>query len=248
VRDKQVVSAHFAVNVYKFLLGLPTSLDDIKQMDEGLHKSLMWMQDNSIEGIIFETFEVLENQFGKMKAIELKPGGSHIDVTDENKGEFVQLMADWRLTNSILPQLSCLRDSLYTLIEPSYLTVFDPQELELILNGRHDVKVFDISLHAQFTGGYDASSQPVTFLWEALEEMTGEERGEVLKFCTGTARIPLDGFQPKFTVTKSEHDAEALPHAHTCFNQLVLPPYTSADQTKERLLYACRNSEGFAMT
>jgi hypothetical protein len=89
----------------------------------------------------------------------------------------------------------------------------------------------------------------VLVLWEALEEMTGEERMEVLQFCTGAERVPLDGFQPKFTVTKAaEHGPEGLPHAHTCFNQLVLPPYTTAVQAKDKILYACRGTAGFLLT
>ena len=34
------------------------------------------------------------------------------------------------------------------------------------------------------------------------------------------AQIPLDGFDPPFTITKSEHDDNALPSSHTCFNQV----------------------------
>ena len=85
--------------------------------------------------------------------------------------------------------------------------------------------------------------------WEAFEQMTGEERMEVLKFTTGTERVPLDGFSPKFTLTKAaEHGPDGLPHAHTCFNQLVLPPYESVEQARDKLLYACRGTAGFHMT
>lgn len=37
----------------------------------------------------------------------------------------------------------------------------------------------------------------------------------------GTSRVPLDGFDPAFTLSQSEHLVDALPTAHTCFNHLV---------------------------
>ena len=45
-----------------------------------------------------------------------------------------------------------------------------------------------------------------------------------------------------------KHGPDGLPHAHTCFNQLVLPPYTSVAQARDKLLYACRGTAGFHMT
>jgi len=42
-------------------------------------------------------------------------------------------------------------------------------------------------------------------------------------------------------------DADALPRSHTCFNQLVLPPYTSYKALRDRLLFAIHNTEGFEL-
>ena len=81
------------------------------------------------------------------------------------------------------------------------------------------------------------------------EKWTVEERGNVLRFITGTSRVPLDGFDPVFTITKaSDVGSGALPTAHTCFNQLVLPPYESLEQLVEKMQYALRESKGFHMT
>ena len=41
-------------------------------------------------------------------------------------------------------------------------------------------------------------------------------------------------------------DPEALPKAHTCFNQLDLPEYNTKEELKDWLLFAIREgSEGF---
>jgi len=49
-------------------------------------------------------------------------------------------------------------------------------------------------------------------------------RGDLLRFVTGSSRTPLDGFDPPFCVVGGGSLSRgALPRAHTCFNQLVLP-------------------------
>ena len=40
----------------------------------------------------------------------------------------------------------------------------------------------------------------------------------------------------------------ALPTAHTCFNQLVLPEYKSVETLMQKLRYAFKNSSGFQLT
>jgi hypothetical protein len=89
----------------------------------------------------------------------------------------------------------------------------------------------------------------VLTFWTAMQRFGDAERSAVVRFATGSAKVPLDGFAPPFMLTKdAEHGADALPHAHTCFNQLVLPPYTSAEATAERLMFAARGTEGFDLT
>jgi E3 ubiquitin-protein ligase NEDD4 len=41
-------------------------------------------------------------------------------------------------------------------------------------------------------------------------------------------------------------DVTRLPSAHTCFNRLDLPCYTSEDVMRARLLAAVENTEGFS--
>ena len=72
----------------------------------------------------------------------------------------------------------------------------------------------------------------------------------MLQYATGTNKAPLDGFDPAFTITLAEGaDVEnALPTAHTCFNQLVLPEYKSVETLMQKLRYAFKNSSGFQLT
>lgn len=50
----------------------------------------------------------------------------------------------------------------------------------------------------------------------------------------------------RFQIHRAHGGSDRLPSAHTCFNQLDLPEYTSREQLKERLLLAIREGhDGF---
>jgi hypothetical protein len=116
------------------------------------------------------------------------------------------------------------------------------------LNGKSIVLAEEMRLASRYTGGYEADSSSIVLFWQAFETMTQAERRMILKFATGASRVPLDGFDPTFTITKSEYNKDALPTSHTCFNQLVLPPYENIEMLKEKVLMAVENTEGFQMT
>jgi E3 ubiquitin-protein ligase HUWE1 len=51
---------------------------------------------------------------------------------------------------------------------------------------------------------------------------------------------------PRAQIHKSYGEADRLPSAHTCFNQLDLPDYPSKEQLRDRLMVAVHEgSEGF---
>jgi len=95
----------------------------------------------------------------------------------------------------------------------------------------------------------------VRHFWRALRAMPQKDRAAVLRFVTGSSKVPLDGYvSPPFTITE-DCDADAagdmaqrLPHSHTCFNQLVLPPYRSEALLRTKLLFAARETAGFHMS
>ena len=87
------------------------------------------------------------------------------------------------------------------------------------------------------------------WFWNTFRTCSREDRALILKFCTGTSRVPLDGFEPLFTLTffKDGHP-DGLPNSHTCFNQLDLPEYNSAEEMLKRIQFVLsEGTEGFAL-
>jgi len=245
--DRQMVHLPMCTILYKHILGMQISLDDIAELDPVLFKSLSWMHKSPIENIVFETFSVFRED--TLEEVDLKENGSHIDVTEENKYEYILLMARWRAEYRVKDQLEAFLSGLYELIPQESFQVFDIDELELLINGRKDIDIDEIRAYTIFQGSFDKDHTVVLWFWQAMREFSPEKRAIVLKFCTGADRVPVDGFEPPFNLTEgSDMTDDCLPRTHTCFNQLVLPVYSTYEKLKEKILYAAENSDGFQLS
>jgi hypothetical protein len=50
-----------------------------------------------------------------------------------------------------------------------------------------------------------------------------------------------------FVISKNGGDSERLPTAHTCFNHLLLPDYSSREKLEQKLKLAITQTEGFGL-
>ena len=70
------------------MLGLPLNYHDVEDFDNELYKNLKWVLENSVDGYGFYFTETVD-YFGETKEIEIIPGGKDMEVTDENKNDYV---------------------------------------------------------------------------------------------------------------------------------------------------------------
>jgi hypothetical protein len=245
VADFQHVDVRFNIFLYMHLLGKGISLETLKDIDNVLHTSLSWMINNDITNIIFETFSVTRLQHGQPTIIDLIAGGNDIEVNNDNKEEYVRLMLKYRTSTCFGKQLQSFLVAFYELVPFEQISTFSTEELQLLLNGRGDINIGELRTMTTYTGGFVASSPCIVWFWAAMSDFTHEQRGAVLRFITGSPKVPLDGFDPPFQIMKDDASPNYLPRSHTCFNQLVLPNYTSQGLMIEKLLYAVNNAVGF---
>lgn len=65
-------------------------------------------------------------------------------------------------------------------------------------------------------------------------------------FLTGSDRIPILGMKSlKLVIQPTSGGEHYLPVAHTCFNLLDLPKYTSMETLRGKLLQAIDHNQGF---
>lgn len=252
------LDAAFTAPFYKQLLGRPITLRDIRDVDPELHRSLSWMLENSIAGIIDTTFSVECSSFGAVRSVELRPGGTNEAVTDANKREYVRLYVAHRFTRGAERQWLALQRGLADVIPPQLLRPLSPRDLQPLLAGRADLDPADWRRHTRLKHvAPDASI--VTWFWEIVEEFDAEMRARLLQFVTGSRRVPLAGFRalqgstgaaaPRLFTLHLVADAspDSLPKAHTCFNRLDLPPYPSKERLHDKLKQAVLETAGFAV-
>lgn len=233
-----VIPVHFVRSLYKQILHAEIVLEDLAGVDVELFKSLNFMLENVIDGLFFETFSVECDEFGQRAVHDLIPNGRMIEVHESNKERYVHERMQWRMSGCVREQIDALCRGFHAVIPPGILSVFDFQELEMLMCGVSTIDAADWKSHTKYDGWAEADSVVIWF-WEAVNEFTEEERARLLQFATGTSRVPVGGFRAlestrgrtqEFTIGRISREQCIFPLAHTCFNRIDLPEYRSLDE------------------
>lgn len=165
----------------------------------------------------------------KSKVVELVPNGANIAVTDENKMEYINLRFQWIMASSISQQLASLMQGLFAIIPRELLSVFDHQELELLICGIPEIDIQDWQQNTIYVG--DRDDRVTGWFWNIVGQFTNEQKARLLQFTTGSARVPVQGFKAltmndgricPFAIQCVTKDECLYPRAHTCFNRYDL--------------------------
>ncbi|XP_022867148.1 E3 ubiquitin-protein ligase UPL2-like isoform X1 [Olea europaea var. sylvestris] len=258
--DGQLLDVHFTRSFYKHILGVKVTYHDIEAIDPDYFKNLKWMLENDISDVLDLTFSIdadeeklILYERTEVTDYELIPGGRNIRVTEENKHQYVDLVAEHRLTTAIRPQINAFLEGFNELISRELISIFNDKELELLISGLPDIDLDDLRANTEYSG-YTAAAPVIQWFWEVVQGFSKEDKARLLQFVTGTSKVPLEGFSAlqgisgcqKFQIHKAYVSGDHLPSAHTCFNQLDLPEYPSKQHLEERLLVAIHEgNEGF---
>ena len=243
--EGRVLDCHFSRAVYRRLLGKTVSLKDMESLDLDYYRSLVWILENDITDVTFETFSVDVDRFGAKDTVDLISNGRNIAVTQDNKQEYVQLVVEHRLIKSVEAQLNDFLEGFHDIIPRELIAIFNEQELELLISGLPEIDVDDWKNTTEYHN-YQATSPQVQWFWRAVRSFDKEEKAKLLQFVTGTSKVPLNGFKElegmngfsKFNIHRDYSSKEKLPSSHTCFNQLDLPEYESYEHLRQQLYTA----------
>jgi len=242
LRDSQLIRAHFTLPFYKLLLNAPFVFDDLDEVDPEYYTSLKFYRDTpSAQWADY----CLDTQFTTMgpdnTEVELKEGGAQIEVTDENKDEFLELKANYVMHGRMAKERQALLNAFNEVVDLRDLTGVDPQELELMFSGTPDISVDDWEANTDYDQ-YEPNDRVIKWFWEVVKSWDHDKQATLLQFVTGSSQLPAGGFKclmgasqgngppiiRRFRIRKlAGHE---LPRAHTCFNVLDLPPYKKKAQ------------------
>lgn len=244
-----IVELNFPLALYKKLLKKKPTLDDLKELMPDVGRSLQHLLDYN-EGDIEETFclnfTVTEENYGATEVLELVPNGENITVNESNRQDFVNAYVDYIFNSSVAPLFECFYAGFHKVCGGKVLELFQPSELQAMVIGNTNYDWMELEKGTEYKGEYWADHPTIRMFWEVFHDLPLEKKKLFLLFLTGSDRIPILGMKSlKLVIQPTGGGEHYLPVAHTCFNLLDLPKYTSIEALQEKLLQAIEHNQGF---
>lgn len=246
--DRQLINGHMVRHMYKHLLGWPITFEDLELDDEDYYQSLKKLTKMDDVSNMCLDFTATEEHLGVRHEVDLVENGAMKEVTNDNVSEYLEANLKYRMLDRTKPQMTELLLGFYDVVPEPALTVFDFQELELLLCGLPEIDMQDWEDNTVYSGLFESKGkreQVVTWFWEVVrDDFDQEMKARLLQFVTGTSGVPSRGFSvlqgndgnvKKFSIHGVQESSFPYPRAHTCFNRIDLPNYTSKKHLREKL-------------
>ncbi|XP_066534817.1 probable E3 ubiquitin-protein ligase HERC3 [Hoplias malabaricus] len=251
IYNSTVVDLHFPLVLYKKLLDVSPALDDLKELSPTEGRSLQQLLDyegNDIEEAFCLNFAITREYYGVTEVKELVPGGENTLVDRSNREEFVQAYLHYVFGDSVRELYSAFSGGFLKVCGGRILSLFQPSELMAMVVGNSSYNWEELEKNAVYKGEFSASHPTVRMFWEVFHDFPLEKKKQFLLFLTGSDRIPIHGMASLRIVLQSTSAGEHyLPVAHTCYNLLDMPCYTTKDTLRTRLTRAIEQYEGFSL-
>ncbi|CAD2219656.1 hypothetical protein AGDE_14307 [Angomonas deanei] len=244
LRRSELLSLSLSPVVWKDLVGERSTLDDLERVDSALVSSLRYLDESRRKGevsAVLELFTSFTTTVEPAGEVELFPGGKNVPVSKNNLHVLLELTLDYHTRQVGAAQREALCRGFWEVIPLPVVSLLKWYELEEWVCGQKDYDPVVLLNHATY-GGISSQSPRVLYLKDTLLQFTREERAKFMRFVSGRERL-TPGMQLHIMPDADDDDDTLnkntkLPHASTCFYQLVLPNYSSQAQMREKLLLA----------
>ena len=194
IYDNKLLDSYFTRSFYKHILGKSVKYTDMESEDYTFYQSLVHFLEHDVNELGLDlTFSIEVQEFGVTEVRDLKENGRNLPVTEENKHEYVRLVCQEKMTYSIKKQLSAFLEGFYEIIPKRLISIFNEQELELLISGLPTIDIDDLKANTEYHK-YQANSLQIQWFWRALRSFDQADRAKFLQFVTGTSKVPLQGF------------------------------------------------------
>ena len=250
ISSENYAPLHLSQFVFKQILNYKIEPIDIENIDIHSYNSIIKIltygtleQKKNLYGIIDFTCQLSNGDI-----IELIPNGKNILLNESNQNQFLELYLKAR-SNEIYEQAQAIKIGLCSVIPEQIINFLTWQDFEYKICGPQSFDMDLLIRNTKYTG-FKPSDPTIKFFWKFLNECTLEEKYLYLKFANGFSRLPKDdsGFNKNpHQITKMEDISsndydKKLPRSHTCFFTIDIPPYSTYEILKEKMLYAMKNS------
>jgi len=239
--DNRLVDLPFSTPFYRHLLGLELGMDDLRELNPQLAKSLVQLQqlalerakilrrggkpaevEAAVQALSLQGCPVadlgLDFTLPGHPSVELVEDGAQRNVTIDNLSEYVQLVLQTTLFDGVRAQMAAFSRGFSEVFHANRLRAFSPEELDMLFNGMRERWDRDaIVEQLKFDHGYTRSSRAVGFLLDIICEFTEPQLRQFLKFVTGSPRLPVGGLarlSPRLTIVQKRPENGISPDAY----------------------------------
>ena len=107
-------------------------------------------------------------------------------------------LAQQRLCNDVRDEVDSFLKGLNGIIPDNLLSIFDENELELLLCGTGEYSITDFRMHHIANGNSAEFRKVLGWFWTAVSNFNQTEMARLLQFTTGCSQLPPGGFQVNY--------------------------------------------------
>ncbi|XP_060933111.1 probable E3 ubiquitin-protein ligase HERC4 isoform X2 [Limanda limanda] len=240
LHNQCIIHLPFSMALFKKLLGVKPSLEDIVEFSPDVGKSLLSILEESGD----EYFEMLDQPFiisWDGTDVDLDPTNPEKTVTSQNKKEFVDAYVNHAFNTSVESVFLDFKRGFYTVYDRDLLKLLRPEELQEVLLGKDFCDWEKLKQNTLYESPYLVDHPNMQMFWEVFDELTEDQKKKFLWFVTGFERLPILGNESMTIRLKCVGDDppdQFYPETHTCYTYLDLPLYSTREIMRTKLTEA----------
>ncbi|TMS05606.1 putative E3 ubiquitin-protein ligase HERC4 [Larimichthys crocea] len=238
-----IIHLPFPLALFKKLLGVKPSLEDLMEFSPCVGKSLQYVLEDDHPENLGMDFSILWDE----TAVELDPEDPEKLVTSQNKEEFVDAYVNHAFNTSVRSVFQEFKRGFFQLCDRDLVKLFHPNELQEVLVGKDYNDWAKLKQNTSYEGDFHAGHPTIQMFWEVFDELNEAQKKAFLWFVTGFEREPILGMQTIEMKIKAARVEDHLandqyyPESHTCFSALELPLYSTKEIMHSKLTEALSN-------
>ncbi|KAM4572309.1 putative E3 ubiquitin-protein ligase HERC4 [Odontesthes bonariensis] len=245
--NQVIVHLPFPLVLFKKLLGVKPSVEDMMEFSPSVGKSLQCILDDYTDDVL----EDLEMDFEITwdgTEVDLDPQTPKKPVTSHNKKEFVDAYVNHAFNTSVETVFREFMRGFFQVCDRDLVRLFRPKELQEALVGKDFQDWENLKQNTVYEGEYHVSHPNIQMFWEVFDELTENQKKAFLWFVTGFDRLPILNLN-KMNMTIKVRKVEDLssdkfyPETYTCYSLLDLPLYSTKEIMQAKLVEALSSNK-----
>uniref|UniRef100_A0A8B9JSP5 Si:ch73-190m4.1 n=1 Tax=Astyanax mexicanus TaxID=7994 RepID=A0A8B9JSP5_ASTMX len=223
--NNSVVNLPFPLALFKKLVNVQPSLEDLTEFSPVLGQSLQSTLDYSDEDL----------------------QSAEMPYTVSVLKKFVEAYVDHAMNGSVERVFEEFRRGFYKVCDRDVVKLFLPEELRGVMLGSEEYDWDILKQNVTYEGLFHPRHPTIISFWEVFDELSARDKKAFLLFLTGFDRVPVLGMnQVKMRVRPLLfYTQDHLPEALTCHSLLELPVYNTKETLKDKLTEALQHKRGF---